>query len=54
MRVMRRNLGGLEIETLVDTSLGDSLPGSDQRKWRVGIAVDADGGKFYWTQEFIQ
>jgi hypothetical protein len=26
-------------------------PGSDQRKWCVGIAVDTDGGKFYWTQK---
>ena len=51
MRVMRANLDGSEIETLVDTSLGDSRPGSDQRKWCVGIAVDTDGGKFYWTQK---
>ena len=39
MRVMRANLDGSDIETLVDTSLGDSRPGSDQRKWCVGIAV---------------
>lgn len=51
MRVMRSNLDGSEIETLVDTSLGDSRPGSDQRKWCVGIAVDADGGRLYWTQK---
>jgi len=51
MRVMRANMDGSEIETLVDTSLGDSRPGSDQRKWCVGIAVDAEGGKFYWTQK---
>ena len=51
MRVMRANLDGSEMETLVDTSLGDSRPGSDQRKWCVGIAVDTDGGKFYWTQK---
>src|ERR1700719_4224824 len=51
MRVMRANLDGSEIETLVDTSQGDSRPGSDPRKWCVGIAVDADGGKFYWTQK---
>ena len=51
MRVMRANLDGSEIETLVDTSLGDSRPGSDPRKWCVGIAVDTDGGKFYWTQK---
>jgi len=51
MRVMRANLDGSEIETLVDTSLGDSRPGPDARKWCVGIAVDTDGGKFYWTQK---
>src|ERR1700719_1507632 len=51
MRVMRANLHGLEIETLVDTSLGDSRPGSDPTKWCVGITVDIDGGKFYWTQK---
>jgi hypothetical protein len=51
MRVMRANLDGSQIETLVDTSVGDSRPGSDQRKWCVGIAVDTDGGKFYWTQK---
>jgi DNA-binding beta-propeller fold protein YncE len=50
MRVMRANLDGSEIETLVDTSLADSRPGSDPRKWCVGIVVDPDGGKFYWTQ----
>src|SRR5262249_24803730 len=43
MRVMRANLDGSEIATLVDTSSGDSRPGSDQRKWCVGIAVDTDG-----------
>jgi hypothetical protein len=51
MRVMRANLDGSEIETLVDTSLGESRPGADARKWCVGMAVDADGGKFYWTQK---
>ena len=51
MRVMRANLDGSKIETLVDTSKGDPRPGSDQRKWCVGIAVDADGGQFYWTQK---
>lgn len=51
MRVMRANLDGSEIETLVDASLGDSRPVSDQRKWCVGIAVDTDGGKFYLDAE---
>ncbi len=51
IRVMRANLDGSEIETLVNTSSGISRPGSDQRKWCVGITVDADRGKFYWTQK---
>jgi hypothetical protein len=51
MRVMRANLDGSNIETLVDTSLGDPRPGPDARKWCVGIAVDAVGGKLYWTQK---
>src|ERR1700726_973656 len=51
MRVMRSHLAGSDVEPLVDTSQGDSRPGKDARKWCVGIAVDADGGKFYWTQK---
>jgi DNA-binding beta-propeller fold protein YncE len=51
MRVMRANLDGSNIETLVDTSEGNARPGPDAMKWCVGIAVDAAGGKFYWTQK---
>ena len=51
MRVMRANLDGSNIETLVDTSQGDARPGVDATKWCVGIAVDVEGGKFYWTQK---
>lgn len=51
MRVMRANLDGSNIETLLDTSQGEARPGKDQRKWCVGIALDVDGGKFYWTQK---
>jgi len=51
MRVMRANLDGSKVETLVDTSHGDPRPGPDARKWCVGIAVDTEGGKFYWTQK---
>src|SRR6267143_2111882 len=50
MRVMRANLDGSKIETLVDTSQGDARPGKDAKKWCVGIALDIEGGKFYWTQ----
>jgi sugar lactone lactonase YvrE len=51
MRVMRCDLDGTHIETLVDTGQGESRPGKDQTKWCVGIALDVNGGKFYWTQK---
>src|SRR5258708_23040098 len=51
MRVMRANMDGSNIETLVDTSEGDARPGTDLTKWRVGITVDLDRGKSYWTQK---
>ena len=51
MRVMRCNLDGSSIETLVDTSRGNPPPGADPTKWCVGIAVDIEKGKFYWTQK---
>ena len=51
MRVMRCNLDGSHVQTLVDTSQGDSRPGKDPKKWCVGIAIDVEGGKLYWTQK---
>jgi hypothetical protein len=51
MRVMRLNLDDTKLETLVDSSQGDSRPGPDARKWCVGIAVDTDRGHIYWTQK---
>lgn len=51
MRIMRANLDGSKIETLVDTSQGDARPGKDAKKWCVGIALDVKGGKVYWTQK---
>jgi hypothetical protein len=51
MRVMRANLDGSNIETVVDTSQGDERPGPDATKWCVGVAVDVDDGKIYWTQK---
>src|ERR1700752_200288 len=51
MRVMRANLDGAKIETLVDTSEGDARPGRDARKWCVGITVDPKRGQIYWTQK---
>jgi hypothetical protein len=51
MRVMRANLDGSRIEALIDTSEGDSRPGKVIKKWRVGIALDVEAGKLYWTQK---
>jgi DNA-binding beta-propeller fold protein YncE len=51
MRVMRANLDGSQIETLIDTSEGDPRPGKIIKKWCVGIALDVEGGKLYWTQK---
>ena len=51
MRVMRSNLDGSNIETLVDSSNGDPRPGTDQTKVCVGITVDPDRGQIYWTQK---
>jgi hypothetical protein len=50
MRVMRSNLDGSKIETLVETGHGDA-DRRDATKWCVGITVDADRGKIYWTQK---
>src|SRR6201992_1658628 len=51
MRVMRANLDGSDIETLVDTGQGDPRPGPDPAKWCVGVAIDVDGDRVYWTQK---
>ncbi|HXE05265.1 MAG TPA: hypothetical protein VN579_04700 [Bryobacteraceae bacterium] len=50
MRIMRSNLDGSHIETLVETGHGDTAR-KDPRNWCVGIALDVDGGKIYWTQK---
>ena len=50
MRVMRSNLDGSHIETLVETGQGDT-DRRDVTSRCVGIAVDAGRGHFYWTQK---
>ena len=50
MRVMRANLDGSNVETLVETAHGDTAR-VDARNWCVGIALDVAGGKVYWTQK---
>jgi DNA-binding beta-propeller fold protein YncE len=50
MRVMRSNLDGSKIETLVQAGCGE-INRHDARNWCVGIALDVEGGKLYWTQK---
>ena len=50
MRVMRANLDGSGVETLVQTGEGDA-DRRDLTKWCVGIAVDPDRGHIYWTHK---
>jgi hypothetical protein len=50
MRIMRCNLDGSDIETLVQTGTGNA-DRRDQTRWCVGIAVDAGRGHIYWTQK---
>jgi GTP cyclohydrolase II len=50
MRVMRANLDGSQVETLVETGRGDK-DGRDQMRWCVGITVDPRNKKIYWTQK---
>jgi hypothetical protein len=50
MRVMRCELDGTGIETLVQTGLGDE-DRRDETNWCVGVAVDHVGGHLYWTQK---
>jgi hypothetical protein len=50
MRVMRANLDGSKVETLVETGRGDK-DALDQTRWCVGITFDLKLGKIYWTQK---
>jgi hypothetical protein len=50
MRVMRSNLDGSHVETLVETGQGAEAR-RDAANWCVGIAVDVPRGHVYWTQK---
>jgi len=50
MRVMRSDIDGSNVETLVQTGHGDEHR-RDQTRWCVGVAVDAGRGQLYWTQK---
>src|SRR5262245_7085783 len=50
MRVMRANLDGSRVETLVETGRGDA-DRRDQTRWCVGITIDPVRKQIYWTQK---
>ena len=50
MRVMRCNLDGSRLETLIETGRGDA-DRSDPTKWCVGLSIDRKQGKIYWSQK---
>jgi sugar lactone lactonase YvrE len=50
MRVMRANLDGSHVETLVETGRGDEAR-RDATRWCVGITIDPKSRKIYWTQK---
>ena len=50
MRVMRCNLDGSGLETLVQTGDGDE-DRKDQTRWCVGVAIDHDWNEIWWTQK---
>jgi len=50
MRVMRSNLDGSKIETLIQAGHGEA-DRRDGRNWCIGIALDVEGGKLYWSQK---
>jgi hypothetical protein len=50
MRVMRANLDGSQVETLIQTGEGEG-DRRDPSNWCVGITVDPIRGQMYWTQK---
>ena len=50
MRVMRANLDGSQVETLVQTGTGEN-DRHDQTRWCVGITIDLERRQIYWTQK---
>src|ERR1700752_5191565 len=50
MRVMRANLDGSQIETLVETGRSDA-DRRDLTRWCVGVTLDPERKQIYWTQK---
>jgi hypothetical protein len=52
MRVMRANLDGSQVETLIQAGEGEG-DRHDPSNWCVGITVDPVAGQMYWTQKGV-
>src|SRR5712671_3229462 len=50
MRVMRCNLDGSKLETLIESGHGEA-DSRDQTRWCVGLTIDPKFRKIYWTQK---
>jgi hypothetical protein len=50
MRVMRVDLDGSQIETLIEAGRGED-DRRDQTRWCVGITIDPERKQIYWTQK---
>jgi Low-density lipoprotein receptor repeat class B len=50
MRVMRCNLDGSRLETLIEAGRGEA-DRRDQTRWCVGLTIDPKFGHIYWTQK---
>ena len=50
MRVMRCNLDGSQLETLIEAGRGEA-DSRDPTRWCVGLTIDPKLGHIYWTQK---
>jgi hypothetical protein len=50
MRVMRCNLDGSKLETLIETGRGEA-DSRDATRWCVGLTIDPKSGHIYWSQK---
>jgi hypothetical protein len=50
MRVMRCNLDGSQLETLIEAGRGE-VDRQDQTRWCVGLTIDPKFGHIYWSQK---
>ena len=50
MRVVRCNLDGSKLETLIETGRGEA-DSRDATRWCVGLTIDPKFGHIYWTQK---